>query len=87
MLRLGPLFQWLMKMMDTDKHVTPHSFRHMDISLLLEAGVLVAEIQRCVGHSDTNMIMKVYANMTKNVKSKAYEQFSSHLSEMTKKLQ
>ncbi|WP_404336401.1 tyrosine-type recombinase/integrase [Planococcus rifietoensis] len=79
--------QRLLKMMDTDKHITPHSFRHTNISLLLEAGVPVAEIQRRVGHSDTNMIMKVYAHMTKNVKSKASEQFSSHLSEMTKKLQ
>lgn len=79
--------QRLMKMMDTDKHITPHSFRHTNISLLLEAGVPVAEIQRRVGHSDTNMIMKVYAHMTKNVKSKASQQFSSHLSEMTKKLQ
>ncbi|MGX7593666.1 tyrosine-type recombinase/integrase [Planococcus plakortidis] len=79
--------QRLMKMMDTDKHITPHSFRHTNISLLLEAGVPVAEIQRRVGHSDTNMIMKVYAHMTRNVKSKASQQFSSHLSEMTKKLQ
>lgn len=88
MLTPGILSQWLMKMMDTNKHVMSHSFRHMNIYLLLEAEVpAAAEIQRRVGHSDTNMIMKANAHMTKNVKSKASVQFSSHLSEMTKKLQ
>ncbi len=70
-----------LKMIDTNKHITSHSLFHTNVYLLLEA-----EIQRRVGHSDTNMIMKVYAHMTKNVKSKASELFSSHLSEMTKKL-
>lgn len=76
-----------MKMMDTGKHITPHSFHHTNISLVLEAKVSVADIQRRVRHSDTNMIIMVYAHMMKNVKSKASQQFSSHLSEMTKKLQ
>lgn len=76
-----------MKMMDTNKHVMPHSFHHTNIYLLLEAEVSATEIQRRVGRSDKNTIIKAYARMTKNVKSKATKQFSSHPSEMTKKLQ
>ncbi|WP_185960090.1 tyrosine-type recombinase/integrase [Planococcus soli] len=79
--------QRLMKMMKTDKHITPHSFRHTNISLLIEANVPIGEIQRRAGHTDITTTMNIYTHMTKHTKSQASDLFSSHLSEMTKKLQ
>lgn len=79
--------QRLMKLMDTEKHITPHSFRHTNISLLIEADIPIGEIQRRVGHTDINTTMNIYTHMTKNTKSTASQLFSSHLSELTKSLQ
>ena len=79
--------QRLLKMMDTDKHITPHSFRHTNISLLIEANVPIGEIQRRVGHTDITTTMNIYTHMTKNTKSQATQLFSSHLSALSEKLQ
>lgn len=69
------------------KHITPHSFRHTNISLLIEANVPIGEIQRRVGHTDINTTMNIYTHMTKNTKNQASMLFSSHLSKLTEKLQ
>ena len=69
------------------KHITPHSFRHTNISLLIEANVPIGEIQRRVGHTDINTTMNIYTHMTKNTKNQASLMFSSHLSKLTEKLQ
>lgn len=79
--------QRLMKMMETEKHITPHSFRHTNISLLIEAQVPIGEIQRRVGHTDINTTMNIYTHMTKQTKGQAAAMFSSHLSDLTAKLQ
>lgn len=79
--------QRLLKMMDTDKHITPHSFRHTNISLLIEANVPIGEIQRRVGHTDITTTMNIYTHMTKNTKSQATQLFSSHLSALSEKIQ
>ena len=78
MLRL----QRLLKYMDTDKHITPHSFRHTHTSLLIEAGAGVKEIQERLGHADINTTMNIYAHMTKNIEEKTSRKFS----ELTKGL-
>ncbi|MFE0504971.1 site-specific integrase [Peribacillus butanolivorans] len=74
--------QRLMKHMDVDKHITPHSFRHTHTSLLIEAGAGVKEIQERLGHSDINTTMNIYAHMTKNIEEKTSHKFS----ELTKGL-
>lgn len=79
--------QRLMKYMNTSKHITPHSFRHTNISLLIEARIPIGEIQRRVGHSDINTTMNIYTHMTKNTKDQASSIFSSHMSAITKQLQ
>lgn len=79
--------QRLMKMMDTAKHITPHSFRHTNISLLIEANIPIGEIQRRVGHTDITTTMNIYSHMTRNTKSQASQLFSNHLSALTEKLQ
>ncbi|MFC6040339.1 tyrosine-type recombinase/integrase [Paenisporosarcina macmurdoensis] len=52
----------LLKRLDIDKHITPHSFRHTHTSLLIEAGAGVKEIQERLGHSDINTTMNIYAH-------------------------
>lgn len=85
--------QRLMKIMNRDieddkrKHITPHSFRHTNISLLIEAQVSISEIQRRVGHTDINTTMNIYTHMTKKTKDQAATLFSTHLSDLTAKLQ
>lgn len=74
--------QRLMKRLDVDKHITPHSFRHTHTSLLIEAGAGVKEIQERLGHSDINTTMNIYAHMTKNIEEKTSHKFS----ELTKGL-
>lgn len=49
------------------KHVTTHIFRHTFISLMIEQGVELSLIAKHVGHSNTNMIQKVYAHFTQKM--------------------
>ncbi|WHX25139.1 site-specific integrase [Virgibacillus halodenitrificans] len=74
--------QRLMKLMELNKHITPHGFRHTHTSLLIEAGAGVKEIQERLGHSDINTTMNIYAHMTKNIEEKTSQKFS----ELTKGL-
>lgn len=74
--------QRLMNHLDTDKHITAHSFRHTHTSLLIEAGAGVKEIQERLGHGDVNTTMNIYAHMTKNIEEKTSHKFS----ELTKGL-
>ena len=47
-----------------EKRVTTHIFRHTFISLMVEQGIELSLIAKHVGHSNTNMIQKVYAHFT-----------------------
>lgn len=76
----------LIKRMDTDKHITTHSFRHTNISLLIEAGVPIGEIQRRSGHSDIQTTMNIYTHMTKDTKDHAANLLNVHLSGLTNSL-
>nr|WP_284143568.1 tyrosine-type recombinase/integrase [Peribacillus frigoritolerans] len=44
--------------------MTPHSFRHTQTSLLIEAEVGIKEIQQRLGHKDINTTMNIYAHMS-----------------------
>lgn len=52
-----------------NKHVTTHIFRHTFITLLIEQGVELALIAKHVGHSNTNMIQRIYAHFTNKMDS------------------
>lgn len=54
---------------------------------MIESGVPVTEIQRRVGHSDIRTTLNIYSHMTKQTKDESINLFSSHLSNMTQKLQ
>lgn len=62
-----------------DKHVTTHIFRHTFISLMVEQGVELSLIAKHVGHSNTNMIQKVYAHFT----NKMNEDLKSAINDFT----
>ncbi|WP_439127245.1 tyrosine-type recombinase/integrase [Peribacillus frigoritolerans] len=63
----------LLKKVDIDKNITPHSFRPTHTSLI-EAVVGVKEIQQRLGHTDINTTLNIYAHMT--AEEKASHQFS-----------
>src|SRR5699024_9854989 len=67
----------LMTMTDVKKHITPHSFRHSHVALLIEANVHIKEIQERCGHADIATTMNIYAAMTKDMKKEASTRFSN----------
>ena len=67
----------LMAMTDVKKHITPHSFRHSHVALLIEANVHIKEIQERCGHADIATTMNIYAAMTKDMKKEASTRFSN----------
>ncbi len=46
----------LVKQVGIEKRITPHSFRHTFITLALDAGVSVRDVQHSVGHADTRQV-------------------------------
>lgn len=72
----------LLKMLEINKNITPHSFRHTHTSLLIEAGVGIKEIQQRLGHSDINTTMNIYAHMTANMEEKASQKFSELMKDL-----
>lgn len=72
----------LLKKAGIERNITPHSFRHTHTSLLIEAGVVIKEIQQRLGHSDINTTMNIYAHMTKNMVEKASQQFSKLMKDL-----
>jgi integrase len=52
------------------------------LSLLIEAGVGVKEIQQRLGHTDINTTMNIYAHMTANMEEKASHQFSKLMKDL-----
>ena len=56
--------KWLCKFCDREglRHVTPHSFRHLAASLMIDAGASVKTVQACLGHSDASTTLNIYAH-------------------------
>ncbi|WP_255428566.1 site-specific integrase [Sporosarcina sp. resist] len=66
----------LLKKVDLNLEVTPHSFRHTHTSLLAEAGVGLEEIMDRLGHQDDEVTRKVYLHVTSVMKKEASNKFS-----------
>lgn len=56
--------KWLRKFCDREglRYVTPHSFRHLAASLMIDAGASVKTVQACLGHSDASTTLNIYAH-------------------------
>src|SRR5699024_4001893 len=73
--KLASRLEKVIKIMDTDKTITLHSFRHTHTTLLIEAGAGIKEIQDRLGHADINTTMNIYAHLTKSVEKKTSDKF------------
>ena len=56
--------EWLHRFCDNEglKYVVPHSFRHLNASLLIDSGASVKTVQACLGHSDASTTLNIYAH-------------------------
>lgn len=60
------------------KYVTPHSFRHLAASLMIESGASVKTVQACLGHSEAKTTLDIYAHAFAKAQAKASEAIASN---------
>ncbi|MCH5210179.1 MAG: site-specific integrase [Oscillospiraceae bacterium] len=55
--------EWLHKFCEQEglKYVVPHSFRHLNASILINSGASVKTVQACLGHSVASTTLDIYA--------------------------
>lgn len=83
---LGERMKRIMKKLDINKHLTPHSFRHTHISMQTEAGAELPTIMERVGHKDPDTTLKIYTHVTNNMKEKSVQNVAAFHSEILKEL-
>ena len=59
------------------RYVTPHSFRHLCASIMIESGASVKTVQACMGHSDANTTLNIYAHAFSKAQALASETVAS----------
>lgn len=47
--------------------ITPHALRHTHTSLMIEAGMSLEEVQRRLGHENSNITKRIYAHVTRRM--------------------
>lgn len=79
---LSPLTpnEWLHRFCEREnlKYVVPHSFRHLNASLLIESGASVKTVQSCLGHSDASTTLNIYAHAFSKAQAKASEAIANN---------
>ena len=55
------------------RYVTNHSMRHLNASLLINAGVDVKTVQSCLGHSTATTTLQIYAHTFQSAQAAAME--------------
>lgn len=66
----------ILKQMEYPINLSPHSMRHTHASLCIEAGIPLRDISERLGHTDMNMLEKIYAHTTKGQKEKTSKKFN-----------
>ncbi|ART74835.1 site-specific integrase [Sutcliffiella horikoshii] len=66
----------LLKMIDLNLQLTPHSLRHTHTSLLAELGVELIDIMDRLGHSKCDTTKNIYLHVTKPKKKETANKFS-----------
>lgn len=71
---------WLRRFCEYEglEYVTPHSFRHLNASLLIDSGANIKTVQACLGHSDANTTLNIYAHSFAKAQAKASEAVASN---------
>jgi integrase len=59
--------------------VTLHSFRHLNASLLINAGLDVKTVQAALGHANASTTMNIYAHEFQTAQARACEAVSNAL--------
>lgn len=72
----------ILKKVELNSKITPHSLRHTHTSLLAEAGVSLEEIMDRLGHHDDEVTRKVYLHVTTTMKTEAANKFSQLMGEI-----
>jgi len=79
---LSPLApnEWLHRFCDREglKYVVPHSFRHLNASLLIDSGASVKTVQACMGHSEASTTLNIYTHLFSKAQAKASQAVASN---------
>ncbi len=72
--------EWLHRFCEREnlKYVVPHSFRHLNASLLIDSGASVKTVQACLGHSEASTTLNIYAHAFSKAQAKASEAVASN---------
>lgn len=72
--------EWLHRFCEREnlKYVVPHSFRHLNASLLIDSGASVKTVQACLGHSDASTTLNIYAHAFSKAQATASEAVASN---------
>lgn len=72
--------EWLHKFCEQEnlKYVVPHSFRHLNASMLIDSGASVKTVQACLGHSDATTTLNIYAKAFARSQAIASEAIASN---------
>ncbi len=60
-------------------HITPHSFRHMHASILIESATEIKEIQERLGHASIRITGDTYGHLTEKAKENTANKFAEAL--------
>lgn len=64
-------------------HFSCHTLRHTFTTRMCEAGVNIKVIQDTLGHADISTTMNIYAEATKELKTKAFTDLNAHFQQIT----
>lgn len=79
---IGRFMAKVLKEANLDQGLTPHKLRHTYTSLMAEAGVDLADIQRQLGHSNDAMTQQVYLHVTKAKRKTNVEKFEKLMQDL-----
>src|SRR5260221_9632101 len=66
---------------------TPHAFRHLKASTLLNRGASLSEVQDVLGHADPGITKQIYAHYTPQLLRAAVEKYSATPAELAAALE
>ena len=66
---------------------TPHSFRHLKASTLLNRGASLSEVQDVLGHSSPLTMKSIYAHYTPKFLREAVQRYSATPAELVAELE
>lgn len=83
---LGDRMRRILRYVDIEKKLTPHSFRHTHISMMTESKVDLPTIMERVGHEDPETTLRVYTHVTNKMKVRSIKNVTEHQINLLEKL-